>query len=135
MRFTNCGCPEPPRGIGSFRLSSLMAKLIVAKLDRLSRNTRLSLTLIDPARWAILTQMAAVAEPEAALIGERTKAALAKQRGVWLGLHGAETLAPKYRDEATAEPRSSHLSSAKLRGAGQARVPNPIKVLFMVGPP
>ena len=36
--------------------------------------------------------------------GERTKAALAaaKQRGVKLGVHGAETLAPKYRAEAKA---------------------------------
>ena len=50
----------------------------------------------------ILTQMAAVAELEAGLIGERTKAVLAaaKQRGVRLGVHGAETLAPKYRAEA-----------------------------------
>jgi DNA invertase Pin-like site-specific DNA recombinase len=50
----------------------------------------------------ILTQMAAVAELEAGLIGERTKAALAaaEQRGVRLGTYGAETLAPKYRAEA-----------------------------------
>jgi DNA invertase Pin-like site-specific DNA recombinase len=36
------------------------------------------------------------------LIGERTKAALpaAKQRGVRLGVHGAETLVPRYRAEA-----------------------------------
>jgi DNA invertase Pin-like site-specific DNA recombinase len=49
----------------------------------------------------ILTH-AAVAELEAGLIGERTKAALAaaKQRGVRLGSYGAETLAPKYRAEA-----------------------------------
>jgi DNA invertase Pin-like site-specific DNA recombinase len=48
--------------------------------------------------------MAAVAELEAGLIGERTKAALAaaKQRGVRLGSYGAETLAPKYRAEAKA---------------------------------
>jgi DNA invertase Pin-like site-specific DNA recombinase len=52
----------------------------------------------------ILTQMAAVAELEAGLIGERTKAALAaaKQRGVRLGSYGAETLAPKYQAEAKA---------------------------------
>jgi DNA invertase Pin-like site-specific DNA recombinase len=52
----------------------------------------------------IMTQMAAVAELEAGLIGERTKAALAaaKQRGVRLGVHGAQTLAPKYRAEAKA---------------------------------
>jgi DNA invertase Pin-like site-specific DNA recombinase len=51
----------------------------------------------------ILTQMAAVAELEAGLIGERTKAALAAAKGgVRLGIHGAETLAPKYRAEAKA---------------------------------
>ena len=50
----------------------------------------------------ILTGMANVAELEAGLISERTKAglAIAKQRGVKLGVHGAETLAPKYRAEA-----------------------------------
>jgi DNA invertase Pin-like site-specific DNA recombinase len=52
----------------------------------------------------ILTQMAAVAELEAGLIGERTRAALAaaKHCGVRLGVHGAETLAPKYQAEAKA---------------------------------
>ncbi len=95
------------------------AKLVVAKLDRLARNTRFLLTLIESGVEVlfadlpevtgamgkfILTQMAAVAELEAGLIGERTKAALAaaKQRGVRLGVHGAETLAPKYRAEAKA---------------------------------
>ena len=78
------------------------AKLFVAKLDRLSRNTRFLLTLIESGVEVlfadlpdvtgamgkfILTQMAAVAELEAGLIGERTKAALAaaKARGVVLG--------------------------------------------------
>jgi DNA invertase Pin-like site-specific DNA recombinase len=95
------------------------AKLVVAKLDRLSRNTRFLLTLLESGVEVllcdlpevtgamgkfILTQMAAVAELEAGLIGERTKAALAaaKARGVRLGVHGAETLAPKYREEAKA---------------------------------
>jgi DNA invertase Pin-like site-specific DNA recombinase len=95
------------------------AKLVVAKLDRLSRNARFLLTLIESGVDVlfcdlpevtgamgkfILTQMAAVAELEAGLIGERTKAALvaAKQRGVRLGTHGAKILAPKYRAEANA---------------------------------
>ena len=95
------------------------AKLIVAKLDRLTRNTRFLLTLLESGVEVLFcdlpqvngamgkfipTQMAAVAELEAGLIGERTKAALAaaKQRGVRLGVTGAKVLAPKYRAEAKA---------------------------------
>ena len=94
------------------------AKLIVAKLDRLSRNTRFLLTLIEAGVDVlfrdlpevtgamgkfILTQMAAVAELEAGLISERTKSALAaaKQCGRRLGSYGADVLAPKWKAEAT----------------------------------
>ena len=75
------------------------AKLIVGKLDRLARDTKFLLTLLDsgvevlfcdlphiPGAMGrfVVTQMAAVAELEAGLISERTKAglAVAKQRGV-----------------------------------------------------
>jgi DNA invertase Pin-like site-specific DNA recombinase len=93
------------------------ARLVVAKLDRLSRNVSFLLKLIDAGvevlfadlpelngamgRFVLIT-MASVAELEAGLISERTKAALkaAKARGVKLGRHGAEVLAPKYREEA-----------------------------------
>jgi DNA invertase Pin-like site-specific DNA recombinase len=78
------------------------ATLIIAKLDRLARNTKFLLALLDSGvnvqfcdlpqvtgamgRF-IVTQMAAVAELEAGLISERTKAALqaAKARGTKLG--------------------------------------------------
>ena len=92
-------------------------KLIVAKLDRLSRNVAFLLKLIDAGVEVlfgdlpelngamgkfVLSTMANVAELEAGLISERTKAALkaAKARGVKLGRHGAEVLASQYRDEA-----------------------------------
>ncbi|MHC5536655.1 recombinase family protein [Singulisphaera rosea] len=79
------------------------ATLVFAKLDRLFRNTRLLLTLVDSGAEVVfcdfptipkgaqgrffLTQMAAVAELEAGLTSERTKAALAayKARGGILG--------------------------------------------------
>jgi DNA invertase Pin-like site-specific DNA recombinase len=77
------------------------AKLVVAKLDRLSRNVSFLLKLIDSGVDVLfadlpelngamgrfmLTTMASVAELEAGLISERTKAALkaAKSRGVRL---------------------------------------------------
>ena len=78
------------------------ATILVAKLDRLTRNVRFLLTLLEagvevafcdlphvkgPMGRFILTQMASVAELEAGLISERTKAALraARERGVKLG--------------------------------------------------
>lgn len=81
------------------------ATLVVAKLDRLARNTQFLLTVIHesgdagvvfcdlptipegPTGKFMLTQMASVAELEAGLISQRTKAALkaAKARGVVLG--------------------------------------------------
>jgi DNA invertase Pin-like site-specific DNA recombinase len=88
----------------------LGATLIVAKLDRLSRDVRILLALVDdgvPIRFVdlpdipggavgrlILTQMAAVAEFERRRISERTKDALkaAKARGVKLGTAGRANL-------------------------------------------
>lgn len=81
------------------------AALLVAKLDRLSRDARFLLNLVEGAGEAgvvfcdlptmppgpiskfMLTQMAAAAELEAGLTGQRTRAALAaaKARGVKLG--------------------------------------------------
>lgn len=81
------------------------AALVIAKLDRLARNARFLLHLVEgtgeagvvfcdlpsvppgPVGKFLLTQMAAVAELEAGLISQRTKAALAaaKARGTKLG--------------------------------------------------
>jgi DNA invertase Pin-like site-specific DNA recombinase len=81
------------------------ATLVIAKLDRLARNARFLLSVVEgtgdagvvfcdlptlpagPVGRFMLTQMAAVAELEAGLTSQRTKAALAaaKARGVKLG--------------------------------------------------
>jgi DNA invertase Pin-like site-specific DNA recombinase len=92
------------------------AKLVVAKLDRLTRNVRFMLTLLDSGVDVLfcdlpevsgamgrflLTTMASTAELEAGLVSERTKAALAvaKGRGRKLGTYG-QVLAAKNRAEA-----------------------------------
>ena len=81
------------------------AVLVIAKLDRLARNARFLLSVVEgsgeagvvfcdlptvpagPVGKFLITQMAAVAELEAGLISQRTRAALAiaKARGVCLG--------------------------------------------------
>ena len=97
------------------------AKLVFAKLDRLTRNVDLLRALVNsgvdlvfcdlpsvppgPMGRFLLTQMAAVAELEAGLIGERTKNALAaaKARGVKLGNpNGARALRGKQTGNAKA---------------------------------
>ena len=111
------------------------AKLIVAKLDRLSRNVAFLLKLIDAGvevsfgdlpelngamgKFVLIT-MANVAELEAGLISERTKAALkaAKARGVRLGRHGAEVLAAKYRDEARQRAMQLEPIMREMQGKG-----------------
>src|SRR3954471_6836097 len=93
---------------------AIKAKLVFAKLDRLTRNVDLLRSLVasgvdlvfcdlphvPPGAMGrfLLTQMASVAELEAGLISERTKAALAaaKRRGVKLGNpNGARALRGK----------------------------------------
>jgi DNA invertase Pin-like site-specific DNA recombinase len=86
----------------------------------------------------VLITMANVAELEAGLISERTKAALAaaKRRGVKLGRHGAQVLAPRYRKEAKqraeelrpviTELQRQGLSLAKIAGElNKRKVPTP----------
>jgi len=126
------------------------AKLVVAKLDRLSRDVGFIHKLIGSGVEVlfadlpelngamgkfVLILMANVAELEAGLISERTKAALkaAKARGVKLGRHGAEVLAPQYREEARQramelEPVITELKGEGLSLAGVARELNKRKV-------
>lgn len=86
------------------------AVLLVAKLDRVARNVKLFLELLDQVKIEftdlpalsngssdsrlVLTQLAAFAEWEAAKISERTKAALAakKARGEVMGVMGKENI-------------------------------------------
>ena len=117
------------------------AKLVVAKLDRLSRNVSFLLKLIDSGVEVLfadlpelngamgrfmLTTMASVAELEAGLISERTKAALkaAKARGVRLGRHGAEVLAPKFKEEARQRAMELEpvITELKAQGLSLARI-------------
>jgi DNA invertase Pin-like site-specific DNA recombinase len=96
--------PQLARALAECRLTG--ATLVVAKLDRLARNVRFLMDVVDgsgaggvvfcdlpdippgPTGRFILQQMAAVAELEAGLISARTKAALAaskKKLGGWRG--------------------------------------------------
>ena len=101
--------PELAKAIAQAK--QIGAMLVFAKLDRLARNARFLLGLVEsgadlifcdipqvppgPLGKFMLTQLAAVAELEAGLIGQRTRAALAaaKERGVKLGGYRGEQAA------------------------------------------
>ena len=106
------------------------ATLVIAKLDRLSRNVAFVSNLMESgvefvacdnphATKFIIHILAAVAEHEREQISARTTAALAaaKRRGVKLGTHGA-TLARE--NKAAAEARARELAPvvAELRATG-----------------
>jgi DNA invertase Pin-like site-specific DNA recombinase len=109
------------------------ARLVIAKLDRLSRNLAFIAALMDSgvefvavdnphATRLTLHILAAVAEHEREMIAARTKAALAaaKARGIKLGRNGADRLAPAHRAEAMERARRLAPMLAELKSAGMS---------------
>lgn len=100
------------------------AVVVVAKLDRLSRDVAFIAGLMAQRVPFVVTELgadadpfmlhlyAALAEKERAVISQRTKDALAaaKKRGVMLGKHGREVLAPRNRKDA--QSRAMAISEA-----------------------
>ncbi|MEP0191932.1 MAG: recombinase family protein [Erythrobacter sp.] len=106
------------------------AKLVMAKLDRLARNVHFVSGLMETGVDFAVADMpnadrfqlhlfAALAEKEAELISERTKAALAaaKARGVKLGKNGA-VLAKRNQKEALARLKPLKGRLEELKGKG-----------------
>jgi DNA invertase Pin-like site-specific DNA recombinase len=121
--------PELGRALAACRRHK--AKLIIAKLDRLSRNLAFIAALMDAgaefvavdnpnANKLTLHILAAVARHEREMIGERTKAALqaAKARGIRLGRNAAERLAPANRQAAIDRAGALAPIFTELRAAG-----------------
>jgi len=109
------------------------ARLVIAKLDRLSRNLAFIATLMDSgvefvavdnphANRLTLHILAAVAEHERHMIADRTKAALqaAKARGIRLGRNGTDQLAPAHRAAAMERARQLAPLLAELSSAGMS---------------
>ena len=111
------------------------ATLVIAKLDRLARNARFLLHVVEgtgeagvvfcdlpsvppgPVGKFLLTQMAAVAELEAGLISQRTKAALAaaKARGTQLGNPHLRAGTPEHaRAAAAVKSRRARVKAADV---------------------
>ena len=111
------------------------ATLLIAKLDRLARSVSFVASMMDgtvdfiatdmpEATRFVLHIMAAVAEHERHMIGDRTRAALraAKARGITLGANG-KALAVKNRSEAIryAQSVAPHVCDARSSGAATTR--------------
>lgn len=108
-------------------------RLVVAKLDRLARNARFLLALVEggadvafcdlphvppgPTGKFILTQMAAVAELEAGLIAQRTREGLAaaRARGTRLGAAREGFWTPERAARRAAGQRKATAASAAAR--------------------
>jgi DNA invertase Pin-like site-specific DNA recombinase len=124
--------PELAKAVAACRKHK--AKLVIAKLDRLSRNVAFIAALMDGnvefvavdnphATRLTLHILAAVAEHEREMIAARTKAALqaAKARGVRLGRNGAEVLAPANRAKAMERAGQLEPVLAELIAAGMSQ--------------
>lgn len=123
--------PELERALAACRLHQ--ATLVIAKIDRLARNQQFLMGLVDSGVDVIfcdlpeippgavgrfmLQQMAAVAELEAGLISERTKAALARSEKKLGGFRG---YVPTDADRARA------VEAKKAKAAGRDRDLMPI---------
>jgi DNA invertase Pin-like site-specific DNA recombinase len=120
--------PELQKALAACRKHK--ARLVIAKLDRLSRNVAFIATMMDAgvefvacdnphATRLTLHILAAVAEHEREMISARTKAALqaAKARGVRLG-RNAERLAPANRAAALDHANQIKGVLAQLAGSG-----------------
>jgi DNA invertase Pin-like site-specific DNA recombinase len=109
------------------------ATLIIAKLDRLARNVHFIAGLMESgvdfvatdnphANKLMVHMLAAFAEHEREQISQRTKDALAaaKTRGIKLGRHFADRLAPAYHAAAMERARQLAPVLAELKDAGMS---------------
>jgi DNA invertase Pin-like site-specific DNA recombinase len=107
------------------------ARLVIAKLDRLSRNLAFIARLMDAgvefiavdnphANKLTIHILAAVAQHEREMIVERIRAGLqvAKARGTRLGRNGAERLAPAHKAEAVERARVLAPVVAEIQASG-----------------
>jgi DNA invertase Pin-like site-specific DNA recombinase len=123
------------------------ARVLIAKLDRLSRNLHFITGLMESkvefvavdfpeANELTIHIMAAMAQHEAKMISQRTKAALAaaKARGVSLGKAGASNLRPnieKRQEQARefAEKLRGTVEGFRLRGISQRAMTEELNIL------
>lgn len=136
--------PELEKAMASVRAKGAAGALVVARLDRLSRDARFLLGVVDgvgsrasvqfcdlpdvppgPTGRFVVTMLAAAAEMEAGLTSERTKAALAaaKARGVKLGVTG-RALADRHKADAAERlrPLAPRLQALRAEGLSIRRI-------------
>jgi DNA invertase Pin-like site-specific DNA recombinase len=126
---------DRPKLIEALRLCRIhSATLVIAKLDRLARNvafisnlmeSKIEFTAVDfpSANRLTIHILAAVAEHEAQMIRERTKAALAAARARGVRLGGNRGNLPEVS-------RTGALASAKARHANTLRVASDLKPIL-----